>query len=137
MLQPKKQKFRKQFRGKRRGIASSNNEVTFGEFGLKSQASGWVNAREIEAARRAIIGNIKRKGKVWIKIFPDKPYTQKPNNSKMLGGKGDVEGYVAVVRPGNIMFEISGVTEEIAREALRLGGNKLSVKTKIIAKKEF
>ena len=137
MLQPKKLKHRKQFRGKRRGTANANNTVSFGEFGLKSQECGWVNAREIEAARRAIIGHIKRKGKVWIKIFPDKPYTQKPNNSKMLGGKGDVEGYVAVVRPGNMMYEISGVAEEIAREALRLGANKLSVKTKIVAKKEF
>lgn len=137
MLQPKKLKHRKQFRGKRRGVANANNTVAYGEYGLKSQECGWVNAREIEAGRRAIIGHIKRKGKVWIKIFPDKPYTQKPNNSKMLGGKGDVEGYVAVVRPGNMMFEISGVTEELAREALRLGANKMSVKTKIVAKKEF
>jgi len=117
-----------------RGVASSNNEVTFGEYGLKAVTCGWVNAREIEAARRAITGYIKRKGKVWIKIFPDKPYTKKPTNSKMLGGKGDIEGYVAVVKPGLVMFEVGGVSEEIAKESLRLASHKLSVKTKFVEK---
>lgn len=137
MLQPKKQKHRKQFRGKRAGNATSNNEVSFGEYGLKSMERGWLNAREIEAARRAIIGYIKRKGKVWIKVFPDKPFTQKPNNSKMLGGKGDVEGYVAVVKPGSILYEISGVDKDIAVEALRLGANKLSLKSRFVTRNEF
>ena len=137
MLQPAKQKHRKQFRGKMRGKAMANNKLSYGDLGLKAMECGWVNAREIEAARRAIIGHIKRKGKVWIKIFPDKPYTQKPNNSKMLGGKGDVEGHVAVVKPGMILYEISGVEEEIARRALKLGANKLSVKSKIVASSEF
>jgi len=137
MLQPAKQKHRKQFRGKMRGVAMTNNKLAYGNLGLKSVERGWVNAREIEAARRAIIGHVKRKGKVWIKIFPDKPFTQKANNSKMLGGKGDVEGYVAVVRPGAVLFEISGVEEVTARRALKLGAAKLSVKSKIIASSEF
>lgn len=137
MLQPKKQKYRKQFRGKRSGVATSNNEVLYGDFGLKSLDSAWINARNIEAARRTISGATKRKGKLWIKIFPDKPYTQKPNNSKMSGGKGDVEGYVAVVKPGTVLFEIGGLSEEIAREALRLASHKLPIKTKIIKRFEI
>ncbi len=137
MLQPKKAKYRKQFRGKMRGVSGSNNSVSFGEFGLKSTTRGWVNAREIEAARRAIIGHTKRKAKVWIKIFPDKSYTQKATNSKMLGGKGDVVGYVAVVRPGLVMFEIAGVKEDIAKRALELGAAKLSVLTKVVEKTDF
>lgn len=137
MLQPKKTKFRKQFRGKMRGASTSNNTVSFGEFGLKATTRGWVGAREIEAARRAIVGHTKRKAKVWVKIFPDKPYTLKPTNSKMLGGKGDIEGYVAVVRPGLVMFEVAGVKEDIAREALRLGAQKLSIMTKTVKKSDF
>ncbi len=137
MLQPKKQKYRKQFRGKRGGVATANNQILYGDFGLKSLDAAWVNARNIEAARRTISGATKRKGKLWIKIFPDKPFTQKPNNSKMSGGKGDVEGYVAVVKPGTIMFELGGVPEDIALEALRLASHKLPVKTKIIKKTEI
>ncbi len=137
MLQPKKQKYRKQFRGKMRGMSSSNTNVSFGEYGLKAVTRGWVNAREIEATRRAIVGHTKRKAKVWINIFPDKPYTKKATNSKMLGGKGDVEGYVCVVRPGLVMFEIAGVREDIAKRALELGAQKLSVKTKIVEKSDF
>jgi len=137
MMQPSKQKHRKQFRGKRGGVATANNEVTLGAFGLKTVECGWLNAREIEAARRAITASIKRKGRVWIKIFPDKPYTQKANNSKMLGGKGDVEGYVAVVKPGTMLFEMAGVSAVAAQEAMRLGGNKLSLKTKFVVKKEL
>ena len=137
MLQPKKRKYRKDFRGKMGGIATVNSTIAFGEHGLKSMESGWIKSREIEAARRAITGSIKRKGKVWIKIFPHKPYTQKGTNSKMIAGKGEVEGYVAVVRPGTMLFEISGVDREAAMEAMRLGAQKLSVQTKFVSKKEL
>jgi large subunit ribosomal protein L16 len=137
MLQPKIRKHRKEFRGKMGGIASANNSIAFGEYGLKSMENGWIKAREIEAARRAITGFMKRKGKVWVKIFPHKPYTHKGTNSKMIAGKGEVEGYVAVVRPGNMLFELSGVTREIAQEAMRLGAQKLSVQTKFVSKKEI
>ncbi len=137
MLQPKRTKFRKQFRGKMGGVATANNEILYGEFGLKSLEAAWVKARNIEAARRTISGATKRKGKVWIKIFPDKPYTQKANNAKMGSGKGDVEGYVAVVKPGTVLFEIAGVNPEIAMEALRLASHKLPMKTKIIKKFEI
>lgn len=134
MLQPKKRKYRKEMRGKMGGVASSNNKVHFGEYGLKSMENGWINARELEAARRAMTGSTKRKGRVWIKVFPHKPYTQKSANSKMLGGKGAVEGYVAVVTPGTILVEIGGVDEKVAREALKLAGHKFSVKTKFVGK---
>jgi len=135
MLQPKTRKFRKEFRGKMGGVATNNNSIAFGEYGLKSIQNGWIKSREIEAARRAITRYMKRKGKVWIKIFPHKPYTKKGTNSKMIAGKGEVEGYVAVVRPGTMLFELSGVSEEAAREAMRLGAQKLSVKTKFVEKK--
>lgn len=137
MLQPKKRKYRKDFRGKMGGIASVNNSIAFGEYGIKAMQNGWVESREIEAARRAITGHIKRKGKVWIKIFPHKPYTHKGTNSKMIAGKGEVEGYVAVVRPGTMLFEVGGVDREIAKEAMRLAAHKLSIKTKFVAKKEI
>jgi large subunit ribosomal protein L16 len=136
-LQPKKRKYRKEFRGKRTGIASANNSVTFGEYGLKAMECAWIEARQIESARRAMTGYIKRKGKVWIKIFPHKPYTNKPTNSKMISGKGDIVGYVAVVRPGTMLFEMGGVTEKEAKEALRLASHKLSVKTKFVTKKDI
>lgn len=137
MLQPKKTKYRKQFRGKRRGVSTAANSVDFGEFGLQAKECGWVTDRQIESARRTITGYIKRKGKVWLRIFPDKPYTQKPNDVKMGSGKGDIEGYVAVVRPGRMMFELGGVTEEIAREAFRLASHKLNIKTRFIQKSEI
>ncbi len=137
MLQPKKRKYQKEFRGKMGGVATANNKITFGEYGLKSMVSGWINAREIEAARRAMTGFTKRKGKVWLKIFPQKPYTQKSTNSKMLGGKGAVEGYVAVVVPGTILVEIGGVDEKMAKEALRLASHKFSVKTKFVTRNEI
>lgn len=137
MLQPKKRKYRKDMRGRMGGVATVNNSIAFGEFGLKSIESGWIKSREIEAARRAITGSIKRKGKVWIKIFPHKPYTRKGTNSKMIAGKGEVEGYVAVVRPGTMLFEISGVDKEAAMEAMRLGAQKLSVLTKFVSKKDI
>lgn len=137
MLQPKKRKHRKEFRGKMGGVATANNEISFGDYGIKASQCGWINAREIEAARRAMTGYTKRKGRVWIKIFPHKPYTAKPINSKMINGKGDIEGYVAVVKPGTVMFEIGGVEEKIAKEALRLAAQKLSVKTKFVERKRI
>ena len=137
MLQPRIRKYRKEFRGKMNGVASANNTIAFGEYGIKSMEHGWIEANQIEAGRRAITGHMKRKGKVWVKIFPHKPYTRKGVNSKMIGGKGEVEGYVAVVKPGNIIYEVSGVSEDVAREALRLGANKLPVKTKFVSKKEI
>jgi len=137
MLQPRIRKYRKEFRGKMNGVASANNTIAFGEYGIKSVEHGWIEANQIEAGRRAITGYMKRKGKVWVKIFPHKPYTRRGINSKMIGGKGEVEGYVAVVKPGNIIYEVSGVSEDIAREALRLGANKLPVKTKFVSKKEI
>jgi large subunit ribosomal protein L16 len=137
MLQPKKSKYRKEMRGKMGGVASANNKITFGEYGLRSMESAWINAREIEAARRAMTGFTKRKGKVWIKIFPHKPYTQRATNSKMMGGKGAVEGYVAVVAPGTILVEIGGVDEDTAREALKLASHKFSVKTKFVQRTEI
>ncbi|HOV17498.1 MAG TPA: 50S ribosomal protein L16 [Candidatus Dojkabacteria bacterium] len=137
MLQPRIRKYRKEFRGKMNGVASANNTIAFGEYGIKSMEHGWIEANQIEAGRRAITGHMKRKGKVWVKIFPHKPYTRRGINSKMIGGKGEVEGYVAVVKPGNIIYEVSGVSEDVAREALRLGANKLPVKTKFVSKKEI
>jgi large subunit ribosomal protein L16 len=132
MLEPKNYKYRKQFRGKMRGISSSANRVDFGEFGLQSKECGWVSANQIEAARRAITGSIKRKGKIWVRVFPDKPFTKKPAEVKMGSGKGDVEGYVAVIKPGRIIFELGGVKEDIAREAFRLASHKLSVDTRFV-----
>ncbi|MCB9790802.1 50S ribosomal protein L16 [Candidatus Nomurabacteria bacterium] len=137
MLQPKRTKHRKEFRGKMAGVAGANNKVDFGQYGLKATTRGWVNSREIEAGRRAIVGHIKRKGKVWIKIFPHKSYTSKPVNAKMEAGKGEPEGFVAVVKPGNMIFEISGVTEETAQEAFRLAAHKLSVRTKFVKRSEL
>lgn len=137
MLQPKKRKYRKEFRGKMGGVAGSNNSIAFGDFGLKSLQNSWVESREIEAARRAITSSIKRKGKVWIKIFPHKPYTHKGTNTKMIGGKGDIEGYVAVVRPGTMLFEVGGVDKDTAQEAMRLASHKLSIKTKFVTKKDI
>jgi large subunit ribosomal protein L16 len=136
-LQPKKRKYRKEFRGKMGGIASANNTISFGEYGLKAMDSAWIDARQLEAARRAITGHIKRKGKVWIRVFPHKPYTNKPTNSKMIGGKGDIVGYVAVVQPGTVIFEIGGVSKNDAKEALRLASHKLSVKTRFATKKDI
>ncbi|MDD3474725.1 MAG: 50S ribosomal protein L16 [Candidatus Dojkabacteria bacterium] len=136
-LQPKKRKYRKEFRGKMGGIASANNTISFGEYGLKAMDSAWIDSRQLEAARRAITGHIKRKGKVWIRVFPHKPYTNKPTNTKMIGGKGDIVGYVAVVQPGTIIFEIGGVGRKEAEEAMRLATHKLSVKTRFATKKDI
>lgn len=132
MLQPKKTKYRKAFRGKMRGNAVRGSELATGDFGLKATTRSWVNGRQIEAARKVIVREMKRKGKLWIRIFPHKPYSKKPAEVRMGKGKGDVEGYVAVVKPGRVMFEIGGVPEDVAREALRKAAQKLPVLTKII-----
>ena len=136
MLQPKRVKHRKQQRGKRRGLAMVGNEVSFGEFGIQALEPGWITARQIEAARRTITHHLKRGGKVWIRIFPDKSVTAKPAETRMGSGKGAPDHWVAAVRPGTIMFEIAGVREELAKEALRLAGHKLPVDTKFVAKQE-
>lgn len=132
MLQPKKSKFRKSFRGRRKGQALRGSELSFGAFGLKALTVNWVTARQIEAARKAITRELKRVGKVWIRIFPDKPYTHKAAEVPMGSGKGGIEGYVAVVKPGRILFEIDGVSEVLAKEAMRLASHKLPIKTKFV-----
>ena len=129
---PKKTKFRKQQRGRRRGLTKGQDTVQFGDYGLKATGVAWLTNREIEAARIAMTRKIKRGGKVWINLFPDKPVTKKPAETRMGKGKGSPEAWVAVVKPGRVMFELSGVPEPLAKEALRLAGNKLSVKTKIV-----
>ncbi|MDR3492621.1 MAG: 50S ribosomal protein L16 [Gammaproteobacteria bacterium] len=129
MLQPKRTKYRKQFKGRNRGVATRGNKVSFGEFGLKSTEFGRITSRQIEAARRALSRHVKRGGKVWIRIFPDKPISKKPLEVRQGKGKGNVEYWVALVQPGRMMFEIEGVTEDLAREALRLAAAKLPVKS--------
>ncbi len=132
MLAPKRVKWRKTQRGRRKGLASRCNKLSFGEFGMQSMQAAWIDSRQIEAARIAMTRFIKRGGKVWIRIFPDKPYTKHPAESRMGKGKGAPEGWVAVVRPGTMMFEMSGVTSEIAKEAMRLAAQKLPIKTKFV-----
>src|SRR5512139_4798 len=134
MLAPKRVKFRKTFKGRTRGIATRGNTVAFGEYGLMSPDPGWISNRQIEAARVALTREMKRGGKVWIRIFPDKPITKRPAETRMGKGKGNPEGWVAVVKPGRVMFELSGVPEELAREAMELAGHKLPVKTKFVTK---
>ena len=132
MLMPRKVKHRKTQRGRRTGPSKGGTEVVFGEYGIQALEPGWITARQIEAARIAMTRHIKRGGKVWINVFPDKPYTKKPAETRMGSGKGNPEGWVAVVKPGKVMFELAGVPEELAREALRLAGHKLPVKTKFV-----
>jgi large subunit ribosomal protein L16 len=134
MLQPKRVKYRKAHRGHRRGVALSGNTVAFGEFGLQARESAWITSRQIEAARRAITHHIRRGGKVWIRIFPDKPVTAKPAETRMGSGKGAVDHWVAVTKPGRIIFEIAGVREDIAREAFRLAGHKLPIDTHVVSR---
>jgi large subunit ribosomal protein L16 len=134
MLAPKRAKFRKQFRGKRTGISERGSHVDFGEYGLKSLSAGWVKSKQIESARRALTHYIRRGGRVWIRIFPDKPVTKKPPETRMGSGKGDVYEYVSVVRPGRILFEMAGVSQDSAREAMRLAAAKLPVRTKFVLK---
>lgn len=134
LLQPKRTKHRKMFKGKRTGVATRGNELVFGIFGIKAMEAGWISARQIEAARKAIAHYTQRGGRIWIRIFPDKPITKHPAESRMGSGKGDVEGYVAVVKPGQMIFEMGAVTENIAQEALRLASHKLPVDTKFVEK---
>ena len=133
MLLPKKQKFRRQFRGRMKGNSQRGAELSFGEFGLKAQDRAWVSSRQIEAARKAITHHTKRGGKLWIRIFPDKPVTQKSQGIRMGRGKGAVDHYAAVVTPGRMIFEISGVSKEQAKEAFRLAGHKLPIKTSFVS----
>ncbi len=137
MLMPKRVKYRKQMRGRMKGTELRGADVHFGDFGLQALEPGWVTARQIEAARRAIMHALKRRGKVWIRIFPDKPYTQKPAETRMGKGKGNVEYWVAVVKPGRVMFEVGGgLPEGEARAALRLAQFKLAIKTKVVGRHE-
>src|SRR5512137_1299657 len=137
MLMPKRVKYRKQMRGRMKGKESRGVEISFGEYGLLALEPGWVTARQIEAARRTIVHAMKRRGKVWIRIFPDKPYTQKPPETRMGKGKGGVEYWVAVVKPGRIMFELGGLPEDIAQQALKLAQYKFSIKTRIVTRHEL
>jgi large subunit ribosomal protein L16 len=134
MLMPKRVRYRKQQRGRMRGNSKGGTSVAFGEYGLKSLERGWVTNRQIEAARVAMTRKIKRGGKVWINLFPDKPFTKKPAETRMGSGKGNPEGWVAVVKPGRVMFELAGVSEPLAKEALHLAGHKLPLKTKVVSR---
>jgi large subunit ribosomal protein L16 len=136
MLQPKRTKYRKQQRGHRRGPANAGTQVSFGEFGLQALGAAWIDSRQIEAARRAITHHIKRGGKVWIRIFPDKPVTAKPAETRMGSGKGAVDHYVAVVKPGRIMFELGGVRPDVAKEALNRAAQKMPIRCKIIGRED-
>ena len=134
MLMPRKSKHRKQFRGSRAGLAKGQTTVQFGDYGIKALEDGWVTNRQIEAARIAMTRKIRRGGKVWINIFPDKPFTKKPAETRMGSGKGSPEGWVAVVKPGRVMFELAGVQEDLAKDALRLAAQKLPLKTKFVSR---
>jgi large subunit ribosomal protein L16 len=137
MLMPKRVKYRKQQRGRMKGKAFSGAEVQFGEFGLKALDPAWVSNKQIEAARVAITRKIKRGGKIWIRIFPDKPVTVKPAETRMGKGKGNPEFWVAVIKPGRILFELEGIPEQLARDAFKLGASKLPIRTKFVLRKEF
>jgi large subunit ribosomal protein L16 len=134
MLQPKRTKFRKQFKGRNRGLATRGNAVSFGEYGLKAGERGQLTARQIEAARRAMTRHVKRGGKIWIRVFPDKPITKKPLEVRQGKGKGNVEYWVAQIQPGRLLYEIAGVTEEVAREAFTLAAAKLPIATMFVAR---
>ena len=137
MLMPKRVKHRKQQRGRRRGVAQRGNAVTFGQYGLQALEAAWMTNRQIEAARVAMTRHIKRGGKVWIKVYPDKPVTEKPAETRMGKGKGAPEHWVAVVKPGRVLFEMEGVEEDVAREAMRLAGHKLPIKTRFVIRHTF
>ncbi|RLC68174.1 MAG: 50S ribosomal protein L16 [Chloroflexi bacterium] len=137
MLMPKRAKYRKQMRGRMKGKATRGVTVAFGEYGLQALEPAWITSRQIEAARRAIVRHVRRRGKYWIRIFPDKPVTAKPAETRMGKGKGAVDHYVAVVKPGRIMFELSGVSEEMAREAMRLAAHKLPIKCQFVKRGEI
>jgi large subunit ribosomal protein L16 len=136
MLQPKKRKYRKDFRGRMKGKATRGATLAFGEYGIKALGRSWLSARQIEAARRAITHTLKRGGKVWIRVFPDKPVTARPAGQRMGGGKGDIDRYVCVVVPGRILFEVAGVDKELAMEAFKRAAAKLPFKTKVISREE-
>ena len=136
MLMPRKVRHRKQQRGRLRGQATGGTQLAFGEYGIQAIDPGWITNRQIEAARIAMTRYIKRGGKVWINIFPDKPFTKKPAETRMGSGKGSPEGWVAVIKPGRVMFELAGVPEALARDAMRLAGHKLPVRTKFVAREE-
>jgi large subunit ribosomal protein L16 len=136
MLMPKRVKFRKQHRGRMKGKDSRGVDVSFGDYGLQALEPHWITARQIEAARRAIVRHMRRRGKYWVRIFPDKPITSKPAETRMGKGKGDVDQWVAVVRPGRVMFEVSGVEDDVARDALKLASNKLPIKTQIVTRQD-
>ncbi|MDP3388008.1 MAG: 50S ribosomal protein L16 [Eubacteriales bacterium] len=136
MLMPKRVKRRKQHRGRMSGVATKGNKLTYGEYGIQALEPAWITSNQIEAARRAMTRSVKRGGKVWIKIFPDKPVTQKPAETRMGKGKGSPEYWVAVVKPGRVLFEMSGVTEEVAKEAMRLAMHKLPIRCKFVSKAE-
>ncbi|MCZ7601598.1 MAG: 50S ribosomal protein L16 [Ignavibacteriales bacterium] len=137
MLMPKRVKYRKAHRGRRRGKAYRGSKVSFGDFGLKAMEAGWITSRQIEACRVALSRKMKRDGKVWIRIFPDKPVTKKPLETRMGKGKGAPEFWVAVVKPGRIMFEVSGVSREVAMDALKLASHKLPIKTKSVTRPDY
>ena len=137
MLQPKRTKFRKKQKGRVKGIAQRGHTISFGSFGIKSLEAGWITSRQIEAARIAVTRKMKREGQVWIRIFPDKPVTKKPAEVRMGKGKGAPEYWVAVVKPGTIMFEAGGVTTEVAKEALRLAAQKLPLRTKFVTRRDY
>ena len=134
MLQPKRRKYRKEFRGKMRGKAQKGFSVSFGEFGLKSMGRGWLTSNQIEAGRRAITHTLKRGGKVWIRVFPDKPITSRPAGQRMGSGKGDIAGYVDVIKPGKIIYEVAGVPEELVKAAFERAAAKMPFKTKMVKK---
>lgn len=137
MLMPKRTKYRKVMTGRNKGSAKGGTRVSFGEYGLQAQGRGWITSRQIEAARIAMTRKIKRGGKVWITIFPDKPITEKPAETRMGSGKGNPEYWVAVIKPGRVLFEMAGVDEELAREAMRLAAHKLPVKAKFVKREEL
>jgi len=137
MLMPKRVKYRKQHRGRMTGKESRGVDVSFGDYGLQALEPAWVSARQIEAARRAIVHHMRRRGKYWVRVFPDKPITSKPAETRMGKGKGEVEYWAAVVRPGRVLFEVAGIDEEIAREALRLASHKLPIRTQVITRIEY
>ncbi len=136
MLMPKRVKYRKQFRGRMRGMAKGGTELLNGEFGIQALEPGWITSRQIESIRRAVVRHMRRRGKYWIRIFPDKPVTSKPAETRMGKGKGAVDHWVAVVKPGRIMFEVAGVPEDVAREALNLASYKLPIKTQIVSRED-
>jgi large subunit ribosomal protein L16 len=136
MLMPKRTKYRKQHRGRNRGLSQRGNTVVYGDYGIMALEGTWITSRQIEAARRTITNTVRRGGKVWIRIFPDKPVTQKPAETRMGGGKGSVDHWVAVVKPGRIMFELGGVGEELSMEALRRAAQKMPIRCKIVGRDE-